>query len=161
MSTFVFRRPNTPTATLPLRASRFTVRQIEGKVTRFGLTPDEAVRDVKAANARGGRKGAITRRKKPRLAPIVFVFVLALAGLAEAHPGRTDAQGCHRVLSEFTYRSGKVARVGETHCHRPLDRGMSLDGTETLQDRTDPPTSAPAPLTPTPPAPPIPERRTP
>lgn len=66
-STFLFRRPNTPTATLPLRASRFTVRQIEGRL-RFGLTPTEAVRDVKAANARGGRRGAISRRQKPRIA---------------------------------------------------------------------------------------------
>lgn len=58
-----------PRIDLPnLRASRFTVRQVAGRAERFGLTLPEAVRDVKAANARGGRKGAISRRKKPRIA---------------------------------------------------------------------------------------------
>ena len=144
VSAFLFHRPNAPLAALPIRASRFTARQIEGKVARFGLTPDEAVRKVKASNARGGRKGAISQQKKPRLAAITFGVVMALATLAEAHPGRLGRDGCHVVHTKFVYRSGKVARVGEKHCHRALDRGLSLDGTETLQDRPAPP-ALPAP----------------
>ena len=64
---------------------------------------------------------------------------------ASAHPGRTDRDGCHEVRTEFVYRSGKVAPVGEKHCHRTLDCGLSLDGLETLQDRDDAPAVSPAP----------------
>lgn len=89
------------------------------------------------------------------LAALLLALLVAV-GLAEAHPGRLDREGCHEVRTEFVYRSGKVAPAGERHCHRTLTQGMKLDGSEVLQDRADtdrPPTD--------PPAQPEPERRLP
>lgn len=52
---------------------------------------------------------------------------------AQSHPGRLNKEGCHQVHTEFRYKDGRVAKVGETHCHRLLGE-MKLDGKEVLQD---------------------------
>jgi len=57
---------------------------------------------------------------------------LSLPGPLMAHPGRLDAKGCHHVETKFVYKSGKVAEVGDSHCHRSLG-DMRLDGLEVLQ----------------------------
>lgn len=72
---------------------------------------------------------------------VLVLTVLLLPFGAWAHPGRLDAQNCHEVRTRFVYRSGRVAEVGEAHCHRKLGEGMRLDGREVLgdaeQDRQD------------------------
>ena len=69
----------------------------------------------------------------------LLALALALAGLpaaASAHPGRLDAEGCHRVHRDFTYKSGKIAKRGEQHCHRAaVGWGLVLDGREVLSER--------------------------
>jgi hypothetical protein len=48
---------------------------------------------------------------------VTAVVVVALSGTADAHPGRTDATGCHDVKRGFVYKDGRVAKAGERHCH--------------------------------------------
>ena len=64
----------------------------------------------------------------------LVAFLLLAATPAAAHPGRLDADGCHRVHTTFTYRSGKVERAGTEHCHRKLSDRLRLDGHEILWD---------------------------
>ncbi len=64
-------------------------------------------------------------------------IVLLIAAIAHAHPGRLDKDGCHYVLKDWKYKSGKVLKAGTYHCHRGLDR-MKLDGKELLEDPDDP-----------------------
>ena len=69
----------------------------------------------------------------------LLALALALAWLpaaASAHPGRLAAEGCHRVHRDFTYKSGKIAKRGEQHCHRAaVGWGLVLDGREVLSER--------------------------
>lgn len=60
------------------------------------------------------------------------VIVLVVAAPAAAHPGRLDATGCHLVRTAFVHKDGRAERVGDYHCHRPLD-AMQFDGLERLQ----------------------------
>lgn len=64
---------------------------------------------------------------------MMFAFLLVgIVATAQAHPGRLDAEGCHRVHEDFKYANGRLVRVGERHCHRLLG-DMKLDGVERLQ----------------------------
>ena len=55
-----------------------------------------------------------------------------------SHPGRLDKTGCHHVRKDFTYKSGKVVRKGDYHCHRLLiGKPAVLDGSEVLGDKGD------------------------
>ena len=74
-----------------------------------------------------------------RTAVVLLLFVsLVVPGLAPAHPGRLNKDGCHHVRKDFTYQSGKVVRKGEYHCHRLLvGKPAILDGSEILADRGD------------------------
>ena len=74
-----------------------------------------------------------------RTAVVLLLFVSLLApGLAPAHPGRLNKDGCHHVRKDFTYKSGKLIRRGEYHCHRLLvGKPAILDGSEILADRGD------------------------
>lgn len=70
---------------------------------------------------------------------------LMLGGLAAstpvaAHPGRLDRDGCHRVVTRFVHKSGKVDEPGTKHCHRALGE-MKLDGQEQLQGAAPEPRS--------------------
>ena len=57
---------------------------------------------------------------------------------AMAHPGRLNEDGCHFVRRDFVYKSGKVMRKGEYHCHRGLvGKPIILDGHEVLAERGD------------------------
>ena len=67
------------------------------------------------------------------------MLLMLLPGVAPAHPGRLDKSGCHHVRKDFTYKSGKVVRRGEYHCHRLLTGerlvpAIILDGREVLMD---------------------------
>ena len=75
-----------------------------------------------------------------RRTALVLLLALMWPILAEGHPGRLDKIGCHRVHKEFHYKSGKVAKRGEYHCHRLLTverlvPAIILDGREVLMDR--------------------------
>ena len=74
-----------------------------------------------------------------RTAVVLLLFVSLLApGLAPAHPGRLNKDGCHHVRKDFTYKSSKVVRKGDYHCHRLLvGKPAILDGSEVLGDRGD------------------------
>lgn len=112
-STFVFRRRETPVATLPLRASRFTVSQVEGR-TRFGLTPLDAVRDIKAANARGGRRGATSRRRKPRVVAFALaltVFLVAVAAAAQAQALNPKCYAADAMTSQECFAGGSAVTI--------------------------------------------------
>ena len=73
------------------------------------------------------------------------VLLLALASLAEAHPGRLGVDGCHVVRNPrgYTYRDGTTLPAGDVHCHRRLDQGMKADGSERLREPSE--ESAPEP----------------
>jgi hypothetical protein len=55
---------------------------------------------------------------------------------ADAHPGRTDAQGCHWVRAPFRYADGRIVPQGQHHCHRPLGQ-LKLDNREVLTEPTE------------------------
>ena len=85
-----------------------------------------------------------------RLVTLGLLLVAAQTTVAWGHPGRLDATGCHTVHSRFVYKhSGKVAEVGEYHCHRKMGE-MRFDGLEVLQDASDsiPPVAPPVPCWP-------------
>ena len=64
------------------------------------------------------------------LALLLMLLVVPPIG---AHPGRLDAEGCHRVRKDFVYQSGRVAKKGDSHCHRAaIGRPFMLDGREVL-----------------------------
>ena len=72
-----------------------------------------------------------------RVLLIALIILIPTAGWA--HPGRLDKTGCHHVRKDFVYKSGKVAKRGERHCHRlltgeKLPWAIILDGTEVLMD---------------------------
>ena len=74
-----------------------------------------------------------------RVLGLTLLASLLLAGSLAAHPGRLDQTGCHTVRKDFTYKSGKVVRRGEVHCHRlltgeRLKPAIILDGREVLMD---------------------------
>mgnify|MGYP001570173108 CR=1 FL=1 len=71
-----------------------------------------------------------------RLLALILLVFLPLSVLA--HPGRLNEDGCHHVRKDFTYKSGKVVRKGEYHCHRLLvGKPAVLDGSEVLGDKGD------------------------
>ena len=86
-----------------------------------------------------GRSAAGARRPwEPKVASsILAALTILLPSSTLAHPGRLDREGCHRVLTPFTYQSGKMVLPGTTHCHRRLDTGLRLDGKEVLEDAPD------------------------
>ena len=74
-----------------------------------------------------------------RVLGLALLGGLLIVGALEAHPGRLDATGCHTVRKDFVYKSGKVVRRGEVHCHRLLTGerlrpAIILDGREVLMD---------------------------
>lgn len=91
-----------------------------------------------------------TRRRGSMVPEFIFLVVLpsflallsiflSMPGTGTAHPGRLDEQGCHRVLKDFHYVSGKVAKKWTEHCHRHIGKwsvadkqSMKLDGKEVL-----------------------------
>ena len=69
---------------------------------------------------------------------LLVILTLLPAGQSIAHPGRLDKDGCHHVRKDFTYKSGKVVRKGDYHCHRLLiGQPAILDGLEVLADKDD------------------------
>lgn len=69
---------------------------------------------------------------------LAILLVFLPAGSGVAHPGRLDKDGCHHVRKDFTYKSGKIVRKGDYHCHRLLiGKPAILDGREILAERGD------------------------
>ena len=72
---------------------------------------------------------------------LVGALVAALGfwpSVVGSHPGRLDKTGCHHVRKDFIYKSGKVVRKGDYHCHRLLiGKPAVLDGSEVLGDKGD------------------------
>ena len=68
---------------------------------------------------------------------VVVIVLTGGVGVAEAHPGRLNAEGCHHVLKPFVYADGTRLEAGDFHCHRPLGQ-LTLDTRERLQDPKDP-----------------------
>ena len=69
---------------------------------------------------------------------IILVAVTLSPITGETHPGRLNQDGCHHVRKDFIYKSGKVVRKGEYHCHRLLvGKPAVLDGSEVLAERGD------------------------
>lgn len=69
---------------------------------------------------------------------LTMAILAVLPAIGDAHPGRLNKEGCHHVRKDFIYKSGKIMKKGEYHCHRLL-RGLPaiLDGSEVLADRGD------------------------
>lgn len=75
---------------------------------------------------------------KSLLGLIIMAAVMLSPMAGDAHPGRLNQDGCHNVRKDFTYKSGKVVRKGDYHCHRLLvGKPAVLDGKEVLADRGD------------------------
>jgi hypothetical protein len=72
-------------------------------------------------------------------AGLLLLVLGVLAAPADAHPGRLDRDGCHQVHTRFVHASGQVDEPGTRHCHRHLDQGLVLDGTEQLRDESQGP----------------------
>lgn len=49
------------------------------------------------------------------LTAIVIIASFIVSPIAQAHPGRTDAQGCHTCYTNCTEEWG--LEYGEYHCH--------------------------------------------
>ena len=65
----------------------------------------------------------------------LVALLLLLATPVGAHPGRLNAEHCHQVRHDYVSKSsGAVFKAGEYHCHRRLDQGMKVDGSERLRD---------------------------
>lgn len=78
------------------------------------------------------------REVKILLCLILMATVMGSPSAGIAHPGRLNQDGCHTVRKDFIYKSGKVVRKGEYHCHRLLiGKPAVLDGSEVLADRGD------------------------
>ena len=60
---------------------------------------------------------------KRRIAFLMVALVLSLLPrFVEAHPGRFDAKGCHKVWQDWKSADGKrVYKAGTRHCHRVSD----------------------------------------
>src|SRR5262249_54159833 len=66
----------------------------------------------------------------------IFAFFLLPFAFASAHPGATDAKGCHKVTRDYQYiGSKKILKAGTTHCHAGIGK-MKL-GSEVLEDPYD------------------------
>ena len=78
-------------------------------------------------------------REHHRKAAATAAAVLLVAAVAEAHPGRLGSDGCHAVRdpSGYIYRDGTLLLPGDRHCHRRLDQGMKVDGSERLRDEDE------------------------
>jgi hypothetical protein len=74
-----------------------------------------------------------------RLAATVVAILLLVGALpfsADAHPGALDVDGCHTICPDRDYldpHSGETLKSGSRHCHRGLELGMKLDGSERLR----------------------------
>src|SRR5262245_1016480 len=97
-----------------------------------------------AQNSAAGmkQKGKVMEiRRKIKTITISFVFIslslcLLVSFSAFSHPGKTDAEGCHRVTKDYKYiGSKKTIKAGTTHCHGGLGK-MKL-GKEILEDPYD------------------------
>jgi hypothetical protein len=67
----------------------------------------------------------------------VLVSVLIAAAVVHAHPGALNDENCHRVQSDWEYKSGKTLKKDSYHCHGRLN-DMALDGRNMLEDQDKP-----------------------
>jgi hypothetical protein len=73
------------------------------------------------------------------IATLLATLMFALP--ATAHPGRLDNKGCHRVVTRYEHKSGKVDEPGTEHCHNSkTGEPITLDGKEQLADPLQTPT---------------------
>jgi hypothetical protein len=67
----------------------------------------------------------------------VLVSVLIASATVYGHPGALNDENCHRVQSDWEYKSGKTLKKDSYHCHGRLN-DMALDGRNMLEDQDKP-----------------------
>ena len=68
------------------------------------------------------------------LTKLAVAILLSLCPLSlYAHPGKTDANGCHQVSKNYIYQTGKVLKAGTEHCHATVGK-MKFDDKTVLED---------------------------
>ncbi|MCX6810076.1 MAG: thermonuclease family protein [Candidatus Berkelbacteria bacterium] len=86
---------------------------------------------------------------------VLFACVLFFSTTVYAHPGRTDANGCHTCKTNCTEKYG--LQYGEYHCHNSGSTSSDSSGSGSSETKSTPKTT-PKPSTPTPASTPTPEK---